>query len=733
MRRFAIIPGIILFLTPLFVGCGGGSSSNSVSQVVISPTSVSVNSGDVVQITASPENSAGNTVSNVTVTFGTSNSALATVSPSGLICGGVWDTSFIVCNGLDSSGNPLAGQATVTASAQGITSGPVPVTVHVKVTSVVVDPVAGCTSAGFTQQFTSHVCSSIALPHDPSGPCSPNAKEVTSQIGPVTWGAIDSTVATVDTNGLVTGINSGVTGIFANVSNVNSTPSPFRTCMPIEIRLHLPGDAPGSPTTSASMTQNQTLTLETDMTDEKGVSKNSIATIIVSDAPAVVSLSTLTLTASSFGGSGIMAGCTPPTCGNGLNTPVYSNLFSVTVAGSSPAPMVYATTSFTPPSGTAPTLIPIDTSKSPPAVGTAVTLPGVPNSMVFAANGTVAYIGTNAGLVSFNPTGNAITLVDAGVTGKVLAVSPAGTKVIVSNAAKDPQGNVIQTVGPSQRVWVFDQSSNTTQTFVKPGAVAAAIDNDGFRDYIGTNDTTGNVYVFSPSLSLQTINIPLASPAPPPPPGAVINSIASLPSDPFVYLADSNGLDVVATCNNVQQMSNPPTNSPNIQLVQAVPNANVIVAVDSPGVDVETVSVSSILSGNPVLPFTLSPANCQPNVSYSNQFLNLGIGAFTAHQLLVASNGSRIAVLPAGNANIISAVPGSSPSTATFNLVNGGTEALSGGMLPDGNTLWVGVNGTNTVDKIDLTGGGDTLQVATSFKKSDGSAAPPDIVAVQPK
>jgi DNA-binding beta-propeller fold protein YncE len=54
-------------------------------------------------------------------------------------------------------------------------------------------------------------------------------------------------------------------------------------------------------------------------------------------------------------------------------------------------------------------------------------------------------------------------------------------------------------------------------------------------------------------------------------------------------------------------------------------------------------------------------------------------------------------------------------------------------MTPDGNTVWVGVAGTNTVDKIDLVGGSDANQVSTSFKKSDGTAAPPNIVAVQPK
>jgi hypothetical protein len=718
MRRFAIIRGLVLFITAALAGCGGGGSSanNVVATVTVSPTSLSLNSGDVAQITATAQNSAKTNVS-ATFTFNSSNTSLVTVSSSGVVCAGVWDANFIVCNGKDASGNPLSGTANITVTAGGVTSSPTGVSVHPKVTSVMVDPVAGCTSSTQTLQFTAHACSSLATPHDSSGPCAPNAKEITSQVGSLAWTTVDTSVATVDTNGLVTAANPGVTGVVASASSVNSSAAPFRTCLPVRIRLHVVGDPPGSSTTSASMTQNQTLMLEADMDDENGVTKNSVTNVILSDLPAVASMSGTTLTASSFGGGGISAGCTPPACGNGINLPIYSNLFKVTVAGTSPATTVYATSSFTPPSGTSPTLVPIDTSTG--TAGTAINLPGVPNSLVFAGSGSRAYLGTTAGLVTLDPAANAVSVVDPTISGKVLAVSPNGAKVIVSNAAKDPQGNVIQPVGPSQRLWVFDQSSNTTQTFVKPGAVAANIDTDGFRDYIVTNDGTGNIYVVSPALTLQTINI-----------GGTSADVASLASNDFIYVANSAGLEVIGTCNNVQQptANNPPTNSSTIQLVQPVANNEIIVAVDANGVDVETATVTPLTP-----PLVISAANCTPGITYSNQFLNFGIGPFTARQLLLASDGSRIVVLAVGNSNVLAAVPGATPSVATIPLAGGGTQALSGGMTPDGNTAWVGVAGTNTVDKLDLTMNTDTKQVATSFKKSDGSAAPPDIVAIRPK
>ena len=725
MRRFATIPGFILSFIFILAGCGGGSSPKStVTQVILSTTTLSMNAGDVVQVSATPEDASKNPVT-ANVSFSSSNTSVITISnsngaASALLCAGVWDSSFIVCNGTNSSGSAISGTANITATASGVTSTPLTITVHPKVTSVVVDAApSGCTSSTHTQQFTAHACSSFVVPHASSGPCAPNAAEITSGIGSFAWSTTDSGIATVDTNGLVTAGTPGQAGIIATASGATSSATPYRTCMPVRIRLHVNGDPAGSPTTSANMTQNQTLILESDMDDENGVTTNSVSTVIASDIPAVANISGLNLTATSFGGGGITAGCSPPACGNGFPSPfpIYSNLFRVTVAGTSPATTVYATSSFTPPSGTSPTLVPIDTSTA--TAGTAITLPGVPNSMVFASAGNRAYLGTTAGLVILDPGTNTISVIDPSVTGKVLAVSPNGSKVIVSNAAKDPQGNVIQPNPPNQRIWAVDQTANTTQAFVKPGAVAANIDTDSFRDYIVTNDGTGNIYVFSPVLSLQTINI-----------GGTSSDVASLASNDFVYVANSAGLEVIGTCNNVQQptANNPPTNSTTIQLVQPVANADVIVAVDSNGVDVETATITPLTP-----PMTISPANCTPGISYTNQFLDFGMGAFTARQLLVASNGSTIAVLPNGINKVLVAVPGASPSVASITLPAGATGPTSGGMTPDGNTVWVGVAGTNTVDKIDLTANSDTKQVSTSFKKSDGSAAPPDIVAIRPK
>jgi hypothetical protein len=410
------------------------------------------------------------------------------------------------------------------------------------------------------------------------------------------------------------------------------------------------------------------------------------------------------LTAVSGGGAGIVASCAPPVCGNSINQPVYSNLFKVTIPNAaSPPSTVYVTSSFAPPSGTSPTLIPIDTSAN--TAGTAITLPGVPNSIVIGKGGTRGYLGTNAGLVTLDPVANTVTLLTSTIVGKVLAVSANGSKAIVSNAANDPgTGLPIEPNPANQRLWVVDQPSNSFQSFIVPGAVAAAFDNDGFKAFVAASN--GNVYVFSPALALQTLN-----------PGGSPKDVASLASDPFAFMANNSAVNVFATCNNAQLPDLATTSAP--QFVQPILNSDTIVVANATGLDVETVTVTPPVSGF-----------CPPQLSFSNNFIDFGLGAFTAHQLIVGSFGVRAVVLPAGiNKVLVGQLQGGPP--IQISLPAGATEPIAGAIVPDVNTLWISVAGTNTVDKIDLIGNADVAQVATSFKKSDNSAAPPNLLALR--
>ncbi|HZU32497.1 MAG TPA: hypothetical protein VFB79_15375 [Candidatus Angelobacter sp.] len=690
---------LFLLLLITLAGCGGKSSTNNtVSQVNVSPASVSLVAGQVVQINASAVN-ATNTPVTTTFTFNSSNTSVASISPAGLVCGGVWDTNFVVCNGNDTSGNPISGTATLTVTAQGITSGPVSVSVHPSVTSVSVDaPSAGCFSVLQTHQFVAHAFH--------------NQTEITSTVGNITWAPSAGAVVTIDANGLATARVPGISGVVASVGTTTSPAVFFKTCMPAQLILHGAGDPANGFTFSNTMNVSDTKQVQVDMIDENGVVVSPAPVTIFTDNSTVATLVGTTVTAQSPGGAGLTASCAPPTCGIGLNTPVYSNLYSIFVNGTSPVTnTIYVASSFPVPTGTIMPLIPIDASKNPPVAGAAIPLPGVPNSIVFDRAGDKAYIGTNIGLAILTTASNTVALATPVPIGKVLAVSPDGTQVIISNSANDPSTNApIDGNASEQRVWVFNQSTNTITTFVLPGAVAASFDEDGFRAYIGA--TNGNVYVFSNLLTLVTENI-----------GGSNSSVASLPSGPFAYVANSAGLQTIATCNNVQQTAalNTPT-----QLVGTARNSDLVVAVTATGVDILTPSIARL-----GVPLNLTAANCAPGISYSNQVVDYGLGAFTANQLLVASTGSHIAILPANINKVLTAVPGVGGGFAT--LPTGATQAFNGGMTPDGNTLWVGVGGTNTVDRINLQDNIDEVQVPTTFQKVDGSAAPPNIVAVQPK
>jgi len=693
---------LIVIFVSFMAGCGGSKSANTtVAAVTVSPSTLSMVAGQVVAISASAVNSANTSVV-TTFTFNSTNTKIATISPQGNVCAGVWDSSFVVCNGSDAQGNPISGTATITATAAGVTSGPMTVAVHPSITSVTIDPVVeSCFSIAQTHQFVAHAFH--------------NSTEITNQIGNFAWSASAVGVASVDANGLATARTPGITGVVASVGSTTSPAVFFKTCMAVLIVLHINGDPAGVPTEAVTLNLADTKVIQADMVDELGAVTPNAPVTILSNNSTVATVAGTTLTAQSPGGAGLQAVCAPPACGFGINTPVYSNLFSVTVNGTSPnTTTVYAASTFTPPVGATSSIIPIDISKTPPTAGTAIDLPGPPNSMLFDRAGTTGFIGTSAGLASLNTATNAVTLVSPVPIGKVLAVSADGNRVIISNAAIDPgTGNPIDPFPSEQRVWVFDKSASTITTFVQPGAVAANFDDDGFRAYVVASN--GNVYVVSPLLTQQTFSI-----------GGASTDVTQLASGPFAYVADSAGLKVIATCNNASQAATPPTNSSTIQFVKSVRNANTIVAVDSSGVDVISVNASDLTP-----PVTITPANCPGNVSYSNNFVDFGVGAFTAHQLLVAPDGRHIAVLPAGINKLFTVLDGNNFGVAQ--LPAGATEPLSGGMTPDGNTIWLGVGGTNSVDRINLLNNLDEVQLPMTFKKLDGSPAPPNLVVIRPK
>jgi len=180
-----------------------------VATVTVSPASASVTAGQTVQLTATPKDANGNTLTGRTISWTSSNTSVATVSSSGLVSGVV------------------AGSATITATAEGKsgTSAITVTAVTVPVATVTVSPASASVPAGQTAQLT-------ATPKDASG------NPLTGRT--ITWASSNTSVATVSSSGLVSGVTTGSATITATSETKSGTsaitvstplPPPTGTCL----------------------------------------------------------------------------------------------------------------------------------------------------------------------------------------------------------------------------------------------------------------------------------------------------------------------------------------------------------------------------------------------------------------------------------------------------------------------------------------------------------------------
>ncbi len=679
MRRLAvlvIVPVLIPFLLVLG-GCGGGGSSTTgnLSQVVMTPSTASLDLGGVVSISASPEDASNNVVTtSLKTTFSSSNTAVATVSTAGLVCAGTWDANFIVCT------PGQAGTATITATV-GTFSGTATVYTHPHVDTVSLDPLpSSCSSMGTTQTITAHA-------YHNSGSGAP-PQDITSLVGPFTFATGSASVATVNTAvqaagnvGVIKGAAPGITNVHANVAGVSSTPALFTVCLVQSIHLHLSG----APDTSFSLAPAGTQPLTADIVDTSGA---SIAPTLTWNTlrPTAASIATTGIaTAVAAGAAGITASCSPLSCNQGLTAsqavPIYSNVVVGTVTGTSATTTAYAT-------GTGATsLIPIDTSAN--TAGTAIALGAQPNSFLINPAGTQGYLGSNSGLMVLTVSSNSVAAPNATFPGKVLAVSPDGNRVIVAG---------------TNQVFVFGAGSGTSSdTLGIFGATTADFTPDGQRAFIVAG---GNLYVYGAGTSGSAGSILSTLPLP-----ASMTTAAVLASGAFGLATGGSAHNVIvsATCNG--SLSDTVTTPGAPTLLQSLPDASAMLAVDSPGIDIITPTTNN--------------AGCPPAIADSVASKDFAQGPFTPNQLILPSSGAKAFVTSNLPMLLVFTVNGAAVSTIP--LANG-ANAFTGGVLGDGSMLYLG-GSDNAVHRIDPNANGgagaDVQQISVSFT--------PNLVAVVPK
>jgi hypothetical protein len=768
MQRVSAVPvlaAIAAFLGLSFlVACGGGNSANTtVSQLVLSPTTFSMNEGAVSTLAVSAENSAG-TIVPADITFSSSNSSVATVSTGGLICAGQWDSVFINCT--PTNGTSGVGQVTITAASGSVTA-TATVYVHEQVDQVQAVLGSSCTSMGQAVKISGQAFSTTAPGCSPAAPCN-----ITSTVGPFVFGSNDTAIV-ASSSGIVPTFNSalntptyqsggtitGSSGQTCNLSNFNGLTGATATVAltsqntiagGTQLTITAPGSGGTTPPTTATLTNGTatcsgTANVTTSLSNGVLTAAVPGATTVFASVSGVNSVGAPYMTCpvakiSVRSASGSATSFTlNPTATQGLTADVFDTngqYITPTLtwgSSSTAAATVAATGSVTNPatitavaagtsSITAACSYP-DCNRFVPAqysqnvVTTTVT--GSTSTSVYAAS-------TNSlMLVPFNIStdipGTAITLP---AYPNSIASDPAGANVylgtnssgliivnvssgVVTTAAVS--GTIVAITPDGQYMLISDPAGAVRYFSIATGSITSA---PGFTTASSayTPDSKANRWISGTNLGvgLQTAFSGLVAL------GYTANALDISAQGGLTYItsASSREINIFSTCNNAQNQTltaNAPT------LIAKLPNGTGAVAADPPAIDVVS-TPSTYNSGCPV--------TAQSTLAT----YDLGAGDFTAQQIFVSSDSARAWVVT----NL--------PRVLTFDLstltptaiaLAGSATPYNGGITLDGTHVYVGAS-DGKVHRIDTADLADIVQIAVSLKDANGNVTPPNLVTVVP-
>jgi hypothetical protein len=352
--------GLILAVLTLLdiAGCGGhkpAGTSPYPAKITLTPnTATSLQLGSVITFTASAQNGTGNNVS-TTFTYISSDTTVLNISPAGAACAGQWNVTYTVCSPGNVGVVYVTANAAIPGSPIGINSAPTIIFVHQPIDQIVV--------SGFLplNSYVQEPCMSQGQTMPVQALAFAEGTDITSSVGPFTWSANNSAVATiaptvsnftykVPTNqAIVTAGAPGITQIYASASGVTSTAfqqpqytnstgtlSPlldfFESCPIQSIMLEVGSGSQLTGQTSFVATKGTSETITAIVTDVMGntsLAGSDTPVLIsntpltwVSSQPAVVTVPsgcTLSCTLSTPlpGAASIMASCSPPTCNVG--------------------------------------------------------------------------------------------------------------------------------------------------------------------------------------------------------------------------------------------------------------------------------------------------------------------------------------------------------------------------------------------------------------------------------
>jgi hypothetical protein len=751
--KFAAI--LVIGLTAVFMGCGSsvpGTPGFGVPAVVkLAPTpTVSVELGSTMQFSAIAL-SGSKAPLTTTFSYRSSNPNIVSVADNGLACAGTWDSATIpvVCT----PGG--VGMATVTASAVGVVSAPTTVYVHQHIAQISISalpiqspplpypapplgplgfpfPAPQCytAAAGSSTTAQTQMYDATAMADDAGG--RPTV-DITSSVGPFSWQATQPTVATLtplNTMGIpngqvqVTAHAPGLTQITASIADTTSAPVSFMTCPVQTISLSVKGTG-GNSITGARGTN---ATLVPSVFDIAG---NAISpTLTWSSAnTSIAGVNTSGgVSSPGVGGASITASCIAPTCNVNLSPPqpIYPPLpVNATYTGTTSTPFsVYVASSATKSAASCALnahceafLVPI--SGTPPLAANPVLVTGVPNqvpnSIQFVPGGGSAYIGSQRGLVAVAASASPPTATSISrVTGQVLAISPDGKLVIVSD-----------TLSAVKQVFIFNTAANTFTNVLISGATAAAFSPDSAKAYIVAGNT---LYIYSTQSAFRVATLHA--------PGT---DVAFLANGMFGYVAEgAAGTDFLAACNDPSQPLSSQVQSvaAPISLIRPLPDGSGFVGLQPPNLTfintVITPTTLPLLNGSSGCPVPFPTG--QFSAANTTSSINLGIG--TPLAFLFSSDGEKVYIV-VQNSPTIQVFDLLTQLPSTLSLV-GSPNPLAAALAPDGQTLYVSAS-DGKVHFINTVSGGDAQQVDVPSSSlcsiTTGGQQPnclPDLLAVKP-
>jgi hypothetical protein len=796
MGRFVsvVLAAVLLLIAPGLTGC---SSSRQPTPFPV-PASVDLLPANIVSIdvraiqsfTATPKNNKGQAIT-TPISFNSSNTAVVTVASNGLACAGTWDS---LANPQICTPGPV-GVAQVSATAQGVSSPLTTVYVHQHIDSIVVNPVILPINPCLSKDQTANYAATAYN----------RGVDITPSVGTFTWQSANGSVVKLSTTaeGLqvgqvqATASVPGMTSIVASASGVNSVPLDFTTCAVQSITL----EVSGTHDNSFSVSKGGSKTITATVVDTLGTTITDTPLTWSSSELATVSVSTSGSASGTQPGSAtIIASCTPPACNIGFvpTLPIYpTGVITANVTGTSTSTTVWVTST-----GCGTTDGCFSTIDGITTAGNTVTaiagLPATPNSLVFSRKGDKAYLGTDRGLLGtrglmvFNPTANppGVSQFFTSIPGQVLAVSPDGKKVIVSD-----------TVDAPNQVFVLDTTTNNHVAFSIAGAAVADFSPDSLKAFIVAGQTVVNITAASQSGSNTTFTYTLTS-GPALQAGmsivitgmgnagnnrtftitavgagtfTVVNAsgvtasgqngagivagntlyvysaldalqtitlnapatdVSFLANGIFGYMAggDPAGVSFLPTCQDPALSSLGSVNVPGAQMIRGLPDGKTLLTLTPPSVQTITATVSgTLLPGQIGCP---APLGALTVTNTPNPADNLGQGSFEPRQLMVSPDGSKAYILTKSLGSVL--VFDIINHTTSAIPISGNVTPLQASLTPDGTLLYVSVS-DGTVRVLD-TGAQSEIQQVSLPKSlcldSRGDPFPvtcnPDLIAVKP-